>query len=75
MIGALGPEGAQCSRSGCRAAPVWNINWRNPALHTPDRVKVWVSCDEHRQFFDEYLGNRGFPVSVTDFGVAVEAES
>lgn len=71
MIGALGPEGLQCSRSGCREEPSWNVNWRNPKLHTAERVKVWQSCDEHRQYFVEYFENRGFPVSVTPFGVAV----
>ena len=80
MIGALvsgasGPQDVQCSRSGCREAPEWNVNWRNPKLHTADRVKVWVACDEHREFFLEYFGNRGFPVSVSEFGVAVESVS
>jgi hypothetical protein len=52
---------------------VYNINWRNPKLHAPDRVKVWVSCEEHRTFFLDYFLNRGFPVSVTPFGVEVTA--
>ncbi|CAN5196297.1 hypothetical protein BH11ACT2_BH11ACT2_00190 [soil metagenome] len=73
MIGSLSPDAPQCSRSGCRVEPVWNVNWRNPKLHTVDRVKVWVSCEQHRGFFVDYFENRGFPVSITPFGVAVEA--
>jgi hypothetical protein len=38
-----------------------------------DRVKVWVACDEHRDFLRDYLDTRGFPVVVTPAGVAVES--
>lgn len=71
MIGSVGPDELRCSRSGCREAAVWNVNWRNPRLHTPDRVKVWLACDDHRSFFLDYFDNRGFPVSVSPLGVAV----
>lgn len=71
MIGAVGPENPRCSRSGCRNEPDYNVNWRNPKLHSPDRVKVWLTCSEHRQFFLDYFENRGFPVSTSPFGVAV----
>lgn len=63
---------AQCSRAGCRSDAVWRINWRNPRIHSLDRVKVWVSCDEHRAFFDEYLTSRGFPLVISPVDVAVE---
>jgi len=66
-----GPAGLQCSRAGCRSDASWNINWRNPKIHTVDRVKVWLSCDEHRGYFHDYLDSRGLPVSVTPLGVAV----
>lgn len=56
---------AQCSRAGCRSAAEWNVNWRNPALHTADRVKVWRACSDHRVFLRDYLRSRGFPVMVT----------
>jgi len=75
MPGAFGAEQfspeLQCSRAGCHEAPAWNINWRNPALHGAERVKVWLSCDAHRAFFLGYFQSRDFPVSVTGFGVAV----
>ncbi len=54
-----------CSRAGCREAAVWNVNWRNPKIHTPDRVKVWLACDEHRQYLFDYLAARSLPVIVT----------
>ena len=34
--------------------------WNNPKLHTPDRRKVWVACDEHREYLANFLGLRGF---------------
>ncbi len=34
--------------------------WNNPKLHTPDRRKVWVACDEHREYLSNFLGMRGF---------------
>ncbi|HWH97514.1 MAG TPA: hypothetical protein VNS80_04035 [Pseudolysinimonas sp.] len=41
------------------------MNWRNPRIHTPDRVKVWLACGEHRASLADYLATRGFPVVVT----------
>lgn len=54
-----------CSRAGCTTPANWNVNWRNPKIHTPDRVKVWLACDEHREFLFDYLATRSFPVVVT----------
>jgi hypothetical protein len=63
-----GPFGApaepDCSRAGCRASAHWRIEWRNPKIHSPDRRKVWVACDEHRDFLRDYLAARDFPVRV-----------
>lgn len=61
-----------CSRAGCRAAAKWNVNWRNPKIHGLERVKVWLACDEHRDYLHDYLATRDFPVVVTPFGVTVE---
>ncbi len=72
MIGLDTAMPPQCSRAGCRAAAVWNVNWRNPKLHTEDRVKVWLACDEHRDYLRYYLATRDFPVVVTPFGQTVE---
>lgn len=52
----------RCSRSGCSHAPQWRVIWRNPKIHSEDRRKVWLSCDDHRGYFEGYLSQRGFPV-------------
>lgn len=72
MIGELGPASERCSRAGCAEPAGWNVNWRNPRIHSEDRVKVWLACDEHVEYLRDYLATRDFPVVVTAFGVAVE---
>jgi len=62
----------QCSAAGCREAAAWRVNWRNPRLHSPDRVKVWLACDAHRDHLEGYLGSRGFPVVVTPADVVAD---
>ncbi|TYL55836.1 acetone carboxylase [Nocardioides sp. BGMRC 2183] len=49
-----------CSAKGCRAPAVWQLLWNNPKLHTPDRRKVWLACDEHRTSLETFLGARNF---------------
>ena len=49
-----------CSAKGCRATATWAHLWNNPRLHTPERRKVWLACDEHRRSLGEYLSVRGF---------------
>ncbi len=73
MIG-FGDEDAspRCSRAGCGAPAEWNVNWRNPKLHTADRVKVWLACSEHRDYLRDFLDARDFPVVVTPFGQSVD---
>jgi hypothetical protein len=62
----------RCSRAGCRNDAAWNVNWRNPRIHSVDRVKVWLACYEHSEYLRDYLDTRGFPVQVTPLGVDVE---
>ena len=62
----------QCSRASCGHAASWNINWRNPRIHPEDRVKIWLACDEHKEFLHDYLASRGFPVVVTELGVSID---
>lgn len=69
MIGGEAP--VQCSAAGCREPASWRVNWRNPRLHSRDRVKVWLACDAHRVHLEGYLSSRGFPVVVTAADVAV----
>lgn len=56
---------AECSRAGCRETALWRIEWRNPKIHTPERRKVWVACDEHHVFLRDYLAARDFPVALS----------
>jgi hypothetical protein len=53
-----------CSAKGCRHTAGHAVIWRNPKLHTPERRKVWLACDEHRQSLADFLGLRGFLIEV-----------
>lgn len=55
-----GPGGLVCSRRGCTAAADWALEWNNPRVHAPDRVKTWLACADHRPFLDDFLSARGF---------------
>lgn len=50
----------ECSSRGCRAPATWGLLWNNPRLHTPERRKVWLACDDHREHLERFLGNRSF---------------
>lgn len=54
-----------CSRAGCTLVAEWNVNWRNPRIHGVERVKIWLACDEHRDYLHDYLEARDFPVVVS----------
>ncbi|GAB2623489.1 hypothetical protein GCM10027168_64350 [Streptomyces capparidis] len=56
-----------CSAKGCREAPEWVLAWNNPKLHTPDRRKTWLACEEHREHLSKFLGVRGFLKDVVPF--------
>ncbi|MGJ7442807.1 hypothetical protein [Aquipuribacter sp. MA13-6] len=58
--GTVEPEPARCSAKGCRSAAVWALRWNNPALHTPERRKLWAACEAHREHLSQFLGARGF---------------
>ncbi|MDJ0335111.1 hypothetical protein QMG83_07725 [Salinibacterium sp. G-O1] len=64
-MGAEGPLIDRCSRAGCTNPASAKVNWRNPRIHTEDRVKIWLACDEHSEFLRDYLASRSFPVLVT----------
>lgn len=50
----------RCSAKGCRADASRAILWNNPRLHTSERRKVWLACDEHLDHLREFLTLRGF---------------
>ena len=70
-LGSLDDAAPQCSRAGCREPATLNVNWRNPRIHSVDRVKIWLACPEHGDYLRDYLATRGFPVIVTPFGETV----
>jgi hypothetical protein len=49
-----------CSARGCQADAVWSLLWNNPKLHTPERRKTWLACDEHRDTLGAFLSARQF---------------
>ncbi|MEV1286259.1 hypothetical protein [Micromonospora sp. NPDC049679] len=60
MIDENPPPAPICSARGCTAPAVWSLRWNNPKLHTPERRKTWLACDEHRETLGQFLGARGF---------------
>jgi hypothetical protein len=63
--------GRICSARGCTAPATHELRWNNPRLHTPDRRKVWLACDDHRGSLAAFLDARGFlrevvPASAAD---------
>lgn len=56
----------RCSRAGCTTEATSAVNWRNPRIHGPERVKVWLACADHVEYLRDYLATRDFPVAVTD---------
>lgn len=63
-----------CSSRGCREKARWELHWNNPRLHTPDRRKVWLACDEHRETLAEFLGARSFLRDVVPAGEEPDRE-
>ena len=55
-----------CSAKGCQATAVWALRWNNPKLHTPERRKVWLACDDHKASLSDFLGARGFLKEVVE---------
>lgn len=64
MMGYDAPDQLGCSRAGCSEPASWQVQWRNPRIHATDKVKVWLACQEHRDFLRDYLATRDFPVAV-----------
>jgi hypothetical protein len=62
--GQVQPDGTNgelvCSARGCRRQAAWALRWNNPRLHSPERRKTWLACDEHRPSLAEFLQLRSF---------------
>jgi hypothetical protein len=39
---------------------MWTLSWNNPKLHSPERRKTWLACDDHRAPLSGFLDARGF---------------
>lgn len=61
-----------CSARGCQAEAVWSLVWNNPKIHTPNRRKTWLACDEHRETLGDFLKARGFLRDIVPAGSAPE---
>jgi hypothetical protein len=56
-----------CSARGCPMPAGWELHWNNPKIHSPDRSKVWLACDDHKKSLGDFLSARGFLRSVVPF--------
>lgn len=59
-FGDSGADLATCSAKGCVEPAGWDLLWNNPKLHTPERRKVWLACDQHKASLSDFLTSRGF---------------
>ena len=66
------PERPTCSSKGCQAEAVWALVWNNPRLHTSDRRKNWLACEEHRATLADFLAARKFLRDVVPVAEAPE---
>lgn len=64
----------QCSRAACNNAAEYRLEWRNPRIHTEDRVKIWLACGTHLDFLRGFLDTRGFPMRIADVHDPVNEE-
>lgn len=55
-----------CSARGCQQPAAWALRWNNPKLHSPERRKVWLACEEHRGSLSDFLGARNFLKEVVE---------
>lgn len=55
----LPPDDLVCSARGCTAPATTDVRWNNAKIHTPERRKHWLACDEHMTTLSDYLSARG----------------
>jgi len=56
-----------CSAKGCGEPATWALLWNNPKIHTPDRRKTWLACDQHKDSLSDFLARRSFLREVEAF--------
>ena len=74
MTAGARPDELVCSAKGCRAGARHAVVWRNPRLHTPERRKVWLACDTHRDQLRDFVQLRGFLLEVIGVDELTEAD-
>ncbi|MEO6529947.1 MAG: acetone carboxylase [Specibacter sp.] len=52
------PQAPLCSRKGCRELATMQLLWNNPKIHTADRRKIWLACQDHVARLEDYLQSR-----------------
>lgn len=57
-------EQLSCSAKGCSEAAAYAVVWNNPKVHTPEREKTWLACEQHRDFLSDFVDRRGFLLRV-----------
>jgi len=63
-----------CSAKGCGRPAAHALRWNNPRLHAPERRKVWLACDEHRDSLAGHLQVRGFLRDVIPAGELLDTD-
>lgn len=58
----------KCSRKGCKADATHVLEWNNPKVHSPERRKQWLACDEHLEYLSKFLSARMFLKNVVPVG-------
>jgi hypothetical protein len=58
--GRLSDHTIVCSAKGCRAPAAYGLLWNNPKLHTPERRKTWLACENHADPLSDFLSKKGF---------------
>lgn len=63
-----------CSAKGCRATARHAVIWNNPKLHTAERRKVWLACDDHETSLADFVALRGFLIEVVPVEQLTDAD-
>ena len=63
-----------CSAKGCRRDATQAVLWNNPKLHTADRRKVWLACEEHEKSLADFVALRGFLIEVVPVAALTDAD-
>lgn len=63
-----GPELNTCSARGCRQPASYDLQWNNPKVHSAERRKHWLACEQHRESLSAFLSARGFLKEVEPLG-------